>query len=136
MMSNTLSGMSLVEPTVDTRPWWEALARGELTVPTCHSCSKKFFPPQAFCCNCGSSDWSCDPSDGVGKLYSWVVIHHAFSPEVADKVPYAIVAVDLDDGGRLIGRLLGEPSGLQNSMPMRARIFLENGNPLLGFEPA
>jgi len=123
-----------VQPTLDTAWWWKALAENELLVPTCRSCSHRFFPPQAFCNNCGSQDWHGAATSGLGKIYSWVVIHRAFGPDVADEVPYAIVAVDLDDGGRLIGRYFGALARLADALPVRVKIFHKHENALLGFE--
>lgn len=133
-MSNTFR-VTHVEPTLDTKTWWDLLAKGTVSVPSCRSCGGKFFPPQAFCCHCGSAEWSCEPTDGQGQVYSWVVVHRPFSPETADKVPYGIVAVDLREGGRLIGRYLGDPADLKDALPVRAKVFHENEDPLLGFEP-
>ena len=123
-----------IQPTLDTAWWWEALERGELQVPTCKPCTKRFFPPQPFCCHCGSKDWYGAPNRGTGTVYSWVVIHRAFAPDYADKVPYAIVAVDLDEGCRMIGRYLGDHQSLQDGLAVRFRMFRENNNALLGFE--
>ncbi|MFV0296551.1 MAG: Zn-ribbon domain-containing OB-fold protein [Hyphomicrobiaceae bacterium] len=133
-MSDAIRNVTHVDPTLDTQGWWDALSRDEVTMPTCALCDARFFPPQAHCPTCGSADWRCQQTDGVGRLYSWVVIHRAFSPEVADKVPYAIVAVDLDDGGRIVGRFLHDPVGLHDGMALKAQVFRENGDPLLGFK--
>jgi uncharacterized OB-fold protein len=45
-------------------------------------------------------------SRGLGHVYSWVVVNRTLSPEFADDTPYVIVAVDLDEGARMVGRLL------------------------------
>ena len=123
-----------IEGTLDTAWWWEALRSEELLVPTCRTCDKRFFPPQPFCNNCGSKDWYGAQSGGMGKIYSWVVIHRPFAPEYADKVPYAIVAVDLDEGCRLIGRYLGDLDLIRDGLPVHFRAFREAGEALLGFE--
>ena len=81
----------------DTEAWWAELAAGRLTIPCCWSCETRFFPPQPYCHACGSGEWSLASVRGTGRVYSWVVTHRAFAPEFAADVPYAIVAVDLDD---------------------------------------
>ena len=133
-MSQASVSAPSVHPNLDTQWWWEALARGELLVPTCRSCGNRFFPPQAFCPNCGSQDWHGGTTSGTGKVYSWIVTHRAFSPEFGDDVPYAIVAVDLDDRGRLIGRYFGDLNSLRDALPVRATLFSRNDETLLGFE--
>jgi uncharacterized OB-fold protein len=41
----------------------------------------------------------------AGTVYSWIVVHRAFQPAFEEEVPYTLVTVDLDGGGRLVGRL-------------------------------
>lgn len=135
-MSQTSAGPPRVHPNLDTAWWWQALAKGELLIPACGTCKQRFFPPQAFCPHCGSQDRHAAASPGRGKVYSWIVTHRAFAPELAGEVPYAIIAVDLDDGGRLIGRYFGDFTVLRDAMPVRAKIYRKDADVLLGFEPA
>ena len=135
MMSETSASEPRVHPTLDTEWWWKALAQGELLVPACRDCDYRFFPPQAFCPNCGSKNWHGATTGGAGKIYSWIVTHHAFAPEFRDDVPYAIVAVDLDDGGRLIGRYVGDIDAIRDALPVRVKLLGEGNQTLVGFEP-
>jgi len=41
----------------------------------------------------------------AGSVYSWVTVRRAFQPAFEADVPYTIVTVDLDGGGRMVGRL-------------------------------
>ena len=133
-MAETSARESRIEPTLDTKWWWEALARDELLVPTCRTCDGRFFPPQPYCSHCGSQNWFGKETSGTGKIYSWVVTHHAFAPEFSEDLPYAIVAVDMDDGGRLIGRYFGDLDAIRDALPVRTKIFRQDGDALLGFE--
>jgi len=135
-MSQTSVDAPRVHPSLDTAWWWEALAQGELLIPACRACSRRFFPPQAFCPHCGSQDWHGATTQGRGKIYSWIVTYRAFAPEFADEVPYAIVAVDLDEGLRLIGRYFGDFTALRDAMPVHAKIYRSHDDVLLGFEVA
>lgn len=132
-MSETAVTESRIQPNRDTRWWWDALASDVLLVPECRTCGMRFFPPQSFCNNCGSKDVYGATTSAVGKVYSWVVIHRPFSPERVDEVPYAIVAVDLDDGGRLIGRYRGDLTALRDALPVRALAYDDHGDKVLGF---
>jgi uncharacterized OB-fold protein len=38
---------------------------------------------------------------GTGRVYSWIVNHHAFLPAMADEVPFAVLMVALDDADDL-----------------------------------
>jgi uncharacterized OB-fold protein len=135
-MSATISSAPRVQPNLDTAWWWQALAQDELLVPACNACTKQFFPPQAFCPHCGSQDLRGAASSGHGRVYSWIVTYRALAPELAEEVPYAIVAVDLDEGGRLIGRYFGDFNVLRDALPVRAKIYRKHDDVLLGFEPA
>jgi uncharacterized OB-fold protein len=43
---------------------------------------------------------------GRGRIWSWVVTHAPVLPSFADKVPYNVVVVELEEGVRMIGNLL------------------------------
>jgi uncharacterized OB-fold protein len=123
------------DPSVDTRPWWGLLREGTLTMPTCEGCRSRFFPPQPFCPRCGSPDVALVTCETTGRVYSWVTIHRPLGPPWANHAPYAIVAVHLDEGGRLIGRFLADPSGLDADMRVDAELYEQGGFRLLGFVP-
>jgi len=120
---------------IDSEWWWTALANQKLLLPCCDGCRRFFFPPQPTCPYCGSIEWRRVESAGVGHVYSWVVIHVPLNPAFVDDTPYTIVAVELDEGVRLLGRLRQE-TALAAGMRMTS-IFYEVGDKtLLGFEPS
>ena len=41
-----------------------------------------------------------------GTVWSWVVAHPPVLPAFADKAPYNVVVVELDEGVRMVGNLL------------------------------
>jgi uncharacterized protein len=128
-----------VRPTmtnVDATMWWRSMAKGELTMPECTGCSHRFFPPQPFCPQCGAVEPRMVAVSGAGNVYSWVVVNRSFAPEFDDDVPYGIVAVDMVDGGRLIGRFTGEPLILRADLNVRALVERRDDFGLLWFEPA
>ena len=120
----------------DSRAWWNALDDGRIEVPRCAACDRYFFPPQPGCPHCGSAAWTLVPTDGAGTLYSWVVVHLPFDPAFADEVPYAIVAVDLDEGPRMIGRFTGPDLTLAAGLRLQACAYRSGTQALLGFAPA
>lgn len=80
--------------------------------------------------------WNLAPVRGDGRVYSWVVANRSFAPEFDKDVPYGIVAVDLSDGGRLIGRYLGDHSDLLAGLAVVAEVERKDGFGLLWFAPA
>lgn len=124
------------EPDLDTQWWWDALAAGRLELPRCLSCGRTFFPPQPTCPHCGSGEWERIQASGLGRVYSWVVIHIPLDTRFKDEVPYAILAVELDEGARLFGRWKGTLEEIAAGARVKAWIYRVEGQPLLGFEPA
>jgi len=65
---------------------------------------------------CHSSDYAWKPLAGRGTIYSYTIAIHAAHPALVDRVPYAILVVELDDAGgeRVVGNLLGSPPDRSN----------------------
>ena len=129
---------AVVDPEIDldTAWWWHALGEGRLELPRCRACERSFFPPQPTCSHCGSRNWERIRASGKGRIYSWVVAHQAFDPRFANEVPYPIVAVEMDEGVRLIGRYRGPADTIRDGTPVRAFIYCVAKTHLLGFEPS
>jgi uncharacterized OB-fold protein len=89
--------------------FWEACARHELVLQTCASCGVVRFPPRPMCPACTSFDHTWVPASGRGRVWSWVVAHPPVLPAFADRAPYNVVVVELDEGVRIIGNLLDSP---------------------------
>jgi uncharacterized protein len=49
-------------------------------------------------------------SSGRGRVWSWVVAHPPVLPAFADRAPYNVVVVELEEGVRMIGNLLDVPN--------------------------
>ena len=118
----------------DSDPWWEALRAGQLKVPRCGDCGATWFPSTPGCPECGGSHVQLVVSSGRGQLYSWVVVNRALNPAFSTDAPYTIVAVDLDDGARMVGRLLTKGAApLCAGEPLSAVIYTVQGQTLVGF---
>lgn len=96
-------------PTPESQPFWDELAAHRLVLPHCAACDSHFFPPMPGCPDCGAGEESLsfDAASGKGQVYSWVEAHYAFDPVFADDVPYTLLTVDLEEGVKINGRLLG-----------------------------
>jgi uncharacterized OB-fold protein len=107
----------------DSAPWWEAVRRHELTVQRCQSCGTLRFPARAICNRCRGLDYEWVAATGTGRVYSWIVNHQVFMPSMADKVPFPILLVRLDDGDDLLmyGNLIdADPADLRPDLPVEA----------------
>jgi len=92
----------------DSRPYWEGLRQGELRIQRCNSCSKAVFYPRSICPHCHSDQLAWIVASGKGAIYSYTVVHQAFGPFAAD-VPFVIAIVELQEGARMMSRIVDAP---------------------------
>jgi uncharacterized OB-fold protein len=90
-----------------TRPFWDATREQRLLVQWCNGCDEPIFFPREVCPQCLSSDLGWRPSEGAGTVYAVSVQHRPAMAVLADRVPYAVVLVDLDDGIRIMSNVIG-----------------------------
>ena len=89
-------------PTADTAAYWEAAADERLVVQRCAACGRHQFYPRAFCTSCLSDQVEWSPSAGLGRIYAYTVCRIPAHPSMADRVPYAVAVIGLDEGVRLL----------------------------------
>jgi uncharacterized protein len=102
-----------------TQPFWRGLDEGRLLSTRCMACGQQSFPPRNLCRACWSTSLEWVELPSTGRLYSFTRIHvapQAFSSDA----PYAIGMIDLEQGPRLMCRLIGKilPEHLGASMAM------------------
>ena len=97
----------LPTPTPDqlSEPFWTALAERRVLVQECPACGRRRFPRLPSCPYCAAEGGDDVEVPGTGTVYSFVRMHRALTPAMADEVPYTIATVDLDGGGRIFGRV-------------------------------
>jgi uncharacterized OB-fold protein len=94
-----------------TRTFWQALADGRLTTTRCEDCREWSFPPRPVCTRCGSASQAWQTLSGHGRLYSCTRVHAA-GGAFAAYAPYSVGIVDLDEGLRLLTRVMPDASAL------------------------
>ncbi|GAA4548880.1 Zn-ribbon domain-containing OB-fold protein [Pseudonocardia xishanensis] len=115
-----MSTFPQVEPDEASAAFYEAAARGELLMQ--RGPSGTVLPPEARTDpETGSPELEPVVVSGEGTLVSWVVVHQAPLPALADAVPYVSAVVELAEGPWLMVRLLGDPTTLHAGDPVRAR---------------
>ena len=108
-----ISARPLPLPDDATFEFWAACQRHELRMQRCVACAKVRFPPRPMCPRCQSFESEWPKMSGKGTLYSFVIAHPPVLPAFAEKAPYPVVLVALDEDPtlRMIGTLVaGEPS--------------------------
>ena len=123
--------------TEDNLPFWKAAAEHRLVLPSCRDCGKVFFPIGPVCPDCHSMSLDWTQVSGRGVISSFVVYRQAFYSFFRDKLPYTVVQVELEEGPRFNGNLLGvEPGDIHIGMPVQAVFERVNDEvTLTQFEP-
>lgn len=97
-----------ITPDSDSQVYWEGIARGELRIQRCVACTRYVFYPRAICPHCFSDRLSWVAASGKGTIYSYTVAHQAFG-SFAKEVPFVIAIVELEEGVRMMTRIIGTP---------------------------
>lgn len=118
-------------------PYWQGLREGSLRVPRCTACGHLQVPMGPCCSNCLHDAFDWVALSGRGKVWSFIIYHHAFHPSLADKLPYNVAEISLDEGVKLLSNVVGIPNDeIRNDMPVRARFDrVDDELTLLRFEP-
>ena len=120
-----MSSMPVPERTEVALPYWEALDRGELVFQRCSGCANAWLPARTECPRCLGPEFSWEKAAGGGRLVSWVVYHRSYHPAFADRLPYNVAIVELDEGPRLITNITGVAGGEGLEVDMKLHLHVE-----------
>ncbi len=102
-----IRGMPSPVITLDSEPFWKGCQEGRFIIQKCEQCASLRWPPGPMCPECQSTNWVSLNASGGGSLYSWVIVTHPTHPAIADQVPYIVGMIELDEGIRVVGNVLG-----------------------------
>ena len=89
----------------DSEFFWEGTRKGELRIQKCGACGELRHPPGPMCPACGATQPDYVVARGTGTVYSYVV--HRHPPVPGRELPILLALVELDEGVRMVGELLG-----------------------------
>ena len=119
----------------DTAFFWAGTATGELRVQRCDDCGTVRHPPGPRCPSCGNMAAGYLVAAGTGEVYSYVVHHHP--PVPGKKLPIVIALVQLPEGVRMVGELLGvRPDQVRIGLPVRVTFVPAGDMALPAWRPA
>ena len=131
----------MTKPVPVTQPWsekfWEGAKQGKLFIQVCKDCKSKIFYPRKFCPECwsGSLDWI--EASGKAKIYTFSTAYSMVEPKFMDELPYTIAYVDLEEGLRMMTRIVDcKPEDLSFDMDVEVLFHERNGYFLPYFRPA
>ncbi len=120
-MTSETPSRPLPRPTAISAPFWRAAAQGKLLLQRCRRCSSFIYYPRPFCPTCLSDDLEWKEASGRGTVYTYTVVRRAATPAFADKVPYVLAIVELEEGPRMLTNIVGcPPEEVSVGMPVRA----------------
>lgn len=112
-MAHTLTELVAgITPTVipETRGFWEGTLAGELRVQVCNACGARQLPWGPCCSACLSPDMTYTIASGRGWVFSFTIVRHAFHPSFADKLPYVVADIELEEGPIITNTVTGVPA--------------------------
>lgn len=98
----------LYVPDPGAQPFWAAAAEGRLLIQECPGCGRRQFYPRPLCLDCGGSPGWLEAS-GNGTVYTFTVIRQNGDPGFAGVLPYVVAMIDLAEGPRMMGNVIGCP---------------------------
>jgi uncharacterized protein len=100
------AGRIVPAETALTAEYWAAARRGVILLQRCVSCGTVLHPPAPVCPGGTGHALSWFEASGFGRLASFTRVVHAAHPAVADRLPYLVALVELDEGPRIICNLV------------------------------
>ena len=108
----------------------KGLKSGKILGSKCKKCGNIMIPLKPVCSKCGSFDVEEFETKGKGIIRSFTVIYVA--PEkFKDEVPYVVALINLDEGGTVMGRLIGvdsnKPEDIKVGTKVKFKPIVEEG---------
>lgn len=89
-----------------TSVFWQAADEGQLLLQRCQECGHHQFYPRAICRHCWSENVTWEQASGDGRIWTYTVAHQPGHPAWNDEAPYVIAIVELDEGPRMLSRVI------------------------------
>lgn len=123
----------------ESKPYWDAAAKGKLSIQQCQDCNRFYFPPAPVCPGCTSRNTAWVNVSGRATLYSYSITHRPW-PAWDIEGPMSVALVELEEGPRLVSTVVNceqTPDALIIDMPLRSCFRPFDGDfHALCFEPA
>ena len=105
--------------------FWQQVAQGRFHIIRCSACDERYFPPRVICPGCLAADTGVlQATKAEGRIFSFTETH-AVPTRVLPIAPVIMLAVDLDEGARVLTWLFGTPAA-DVRIGQRVRITVES----------
>jgi uncharacterized OB-fold protein len=92
------------------KPFWDGCRAHKLMAQQCTHCQELRYPVAAVCPNCLSTGCEWRELSGRGELFSYIIIHRGYHPYWAQRVPYNVAFIELEEGLRMFSNIVGTPN--------------------------
>jgi uncharacterized OB-fold protein len=115
----------------ETKPYWDAAAKGRLLIKRCNACGEPHFYPRSICPFCFSGDTAWVEASGKGTVYSYSVMRRV-------PVPYVVAYVTLAEGPTMITNIVDcDLNAVRIGQAVKVTFkSSDNGPPVPMFTPA
>jgi uncharacterized OB-fold protein len=115
-------------PSPEFSGFFENAHAGRLCFPRCHGCEAFHWYPMPRCPHCRDKNWDWHKISGVGKIYSFTSVRHAFDKERASDLPYTVALITFADapGVRLVSNIVDEEAA---NLQIGQAVEWVHGNP-------
>jgi hypothetical protein len=114
----------------DSAFYWRAAALGQLHIQSCGACGALCHPPVPLCPVCHSSDRQNREVSGLGRVTSFMIVHHPPNPWF--EMPIGVVSIELEEGPQVTSNIVGVPlEDVDIGMEVEV-LFAGTGDPEVG----
>lgn len=92
------------QPDEVTQAWWNSTIEKRFKIQKCCACGSLQHYPRPFCLSCDHSDLDLVEISGRGTVHSFTVVQRSAYDDLP--APYVIALVSLEEGVRLLTRLI------------------------------
>lgn len=93
-------------PDFVSEPFWTAAREGRFVLRRCLDCGRAHHYPRSVCPHCWSERLEWIDAVGGGRLYTFSIVFRNDLPPFGEQVPYVAAVVELDEGPRVMTRVV------------------------------
>jgi uncharacterized protein len=139
-MTEMTKNLTFIKPAASklSDEFYGHFSRGKLCLQRCVDCRSWIHIPREMCARCGSFDLEWDECSGRAELFTWTETILAPLSTLNDDVPFTVALVQLEEGPRVVSRIVNVESGeLASGLKLKVRFDKVDQNITLAtFEPA
>ena len=118
--SNDHGNLPAPAPTDFSKPFWDGAKQKKLLLQYDPEAQRYQFFPRPISIYTGKRNLEWREAAGTGSVFAFTIVHRASSPAFAPLVPYVVASVTLDEGVRILGRLINvDAQDVRVGLPVR-----------------